>query len=86
MNPADSMNKANPVNTMNPRAPTFEILGRRVESLRKLIRLFSGKPRSGEFQTWKEDLMRAFALSNITSPVHQVTTIPFLLKGDAVEY
>ena len=30
--------------------------------------------------------MRAFALSDITSPVDRVTTIPFLLKGDAVEY
>ena len=30
--------------------------------------------------------MRAFALSDITSPVDQVTTIPFLLEGDAVEY
>ena len=30
--------------------------------------------------------MRAFALSDITSPVNQVTTIPFLLEGDAVEY
>ena len=30
--------------------------------------------------------MRAFALSDITSTVDQVTTIPFLLEGDAVEY
>ena len=30
--------------------------------------------------------MRAFAPSDITSPVDQVTTIPFLLEGDAVEY
>ena len=30
--------------------------------------------------------MRAFALSDITSTVEQVTTIPFLLGGDAVEY
>ena len=30
--------------------------------------------------------MRAFALSDITAPVDQVTTIPFLLEGDAVEY
>ena len=30
--------------------------------------------------------MRAFALSDITSPVEQVTTIPFLLEGNAVEY
>ena len=30
--------------------------------------------------------MRAFPLSDITSPVDQVTTIPFLLQGDAVEY
>ena len=29
--------------------------------------------------------MRAFALSDITLPVDQVTTIPFLLEGDAVE-
>ena len=29
--------------------------------------------------------MRAFALSDITSPHDQVTTIPFLLEGDAVE-
>ena len=30
--------------------------------------------------------MRAFVVSDITSPLDQVTTIPFLLKGDAVEY
>ena len=30
--------------------------------------------------------MRAFALSDIISPVDQVTTIPFLLEGNAVEY
>ena len=30
--------------------------------------------------------MRAFALSDITSPVDQVTTIPFLLEGDAFKY
>ena len=30
--------------------------------------------------------MRALALSDITSPVDQVTTILFLLEGDAVEY
>ena len=30
--------------------------------------------------------MRAFALSNITSPLAQATTIPFFPGGDAVEY
>ena len=30
--------------------------------------------------------MQTFALSDITSPVDKVTTIPFLLEGDAVEY
>ena len=30
--------------------------------------------------------MRAFALADITSPVDQVTTIPYLLQGDAVGY
>ena len=30
--------------------------------------------------------MRAFALCDITSPLHQVTTIPFLLECDVVEY
>ena len=30
--------------------------------------------------------MRGFALSDITLPVDQVTTIPFLLEGDTVEY
>ena len=64
----------------------LEILGRRVDCLRKLIRLFSRKPGSGEFWTWKEDLIRAFALSDITSPHHQVTSIPFLLEGDTAEY
>ena len=68
------------------RAPTKEILGRRVEPLNKLINNFSGRPGSGEFQTWKEDLLRAFTLSDITSPVDQVTTISFLLDGDAAEY
>ena len=52
------MNQANPMNAMNPRTLAFDILGRRVERLRKLIRLFSGKPGSGEFPNWKEDLMR----------------------------
>ena len=70
---------------MNPPAPTFEILCRRVERLRKLIRFFSGKPGSGEVRTWKEDRMRAFALSDITSSLDQVTTEPFLLVGEAVE-
>ena len=68
------------------RAPTQEILGRRVERLNKLVKRFSGRPRSGEFRTWKEDLLRAFILSDITSPVDQVTTISFLLEGDAAEY
>ena len=30
--------------------------------------------------------MRAFAVLDITSQLDQVTTIPFLLEGDAVEY
>ena len=30
--------------------------------------------------------MRALALSDITSPLDQVTTIPSLLEGNAVEY
>ena len=68
------------------RAPTQEILGRRVERLNKLVKKFSGRPRSGEFQTWKEDLLRAFNLSDITSPVDQVTTISVLLDGDAADY
>ena len=68
------------------RAPTQEILGRRVERLNKLVKKFSGRPGSGEFRTWKEDLLRAFILSDITSAVDQVTTISFLLQGDAAEY
>ena len=48
-----------PMNAMYPRAPTFEILGRRVERLQKLIRLLYGEQGSGEFRTWKEDLMRS---------------------------
>ena len=66
-------------------APTLEILGRRVEHLNKLVKRFSGRPGSGEFRTWKEDLLRAFTLLDIISPVHQVTTISFLLEGDAAE-
>ena len=58
----------------------------RVERLNKLVGRFSGRPGSGEFRTWKENLLRAFALSDITSTVNQVTTIPFLLEGDVVEY
>ena len=54
--------------------------------LNKLVKKFSGKPGSAEFRTWKEDLLRAFTLSDITSPVDQVTTISFLLDGDAAEY
>ena len=67
-------------------APTQEILGRRVERLKKLVKKFSGRPGSGGFRTWKEDLLRAFTLSDITSPVDQVTTILFLLDGDAADY
>ena len=33
-----------------------------------------------------EDLLRAFILSDITSPVDQVRTISFLPEGDAAEY
>ena len=68
------------------RAPTQDILGRRVERLNKLVKKFSGRPGSEDFGTWKEDLLRAFTLLDITSPVHQVTTISFLLDGDAAEY
>ena len=56
---------------------SFETLGRPVERLRKMIRLFSGRPGSGEFWTWKDDLMRAFVPSDLTSPLDQVTTILF---------
>ena len=36
--------------------------------------------------TWKQDLLRAFILLDNTSTVDQVTTISFLLEGDAAEY
>ena len=39
------------------RAPSQEILGRRVERLNKLVKRFTGKPGCGEFRTWKEDLL-----------------------------
>ena len=68
------------------RAPSQEILGRRVERLNKLVKRFTGKPACGEFRTWKEDLLRAFTLSDITSPVDQGATMSFLLDGDAAEY
>ena len=68
------------------RAPTEETLGRHVERLNKLVKRFSGRPGYGEFRTWKEDLLRAFTLSDTTSPVDQVPTISFLLHGDAAEY
>ena len=68
------------------RAPSQEILGRRVERLDKLVKRFTGKPGCGEFRTWKEDLLRAFTLSDITSPVDQAATMSFLLDGDAAEY
>ena len=74
------------MNVAIPRAPTLEILGRRVERFNKLVQRFSGRPGSGEFRTWKNVLSRGFTLSDITPPVDQVTTIPFLLEGDAVEY
>ena len=45
--------------------------------------LTAGSPLLGI--TCHKDLMGAFALSDITSTVDQVTTIPFLLEGDAVE-
>ena len=67
-------------------APTLEILGCRVERLNKLVKRFSGRPGSAEFRTWQEDLLRAFTLLDITSPSDQVTTISFLLEGDAAEY
>ena len=67
-------------------ARTLEILGRRVECLNKLVERFSGRPGSGDFHTWKEDLLRALTLSDITSRVDQATTISFLLEGDAAEY
>ena len=54
--------------------------------MNKLVKKFSGRPGSGEFRTWKEDFLRAFTLSDITSAVDQVTTISFLLDGDAAEY
>ena len=54
--------------------------------MNKLVKRFSGRPGSGEFRTWKENLLRAFTLSDITSPVDQVTTISFLPEGDAGEY
>ena len=68
------------------RAPAQEILGCRVERLSKLVKRFSGRPGCGEFRTWKEDLLRAFTLWDITSPVDQATTMSFLLDGDAAEY
>ena len=68
------------------RAPSQEILGRRVERLNKLVKRFTGKPGCGEFRTWKEDLLRAFTLSDITSPVDQAATMSFLLDCDAAEY
>ena len=54
--------------------------------MNKLVKKFSGSPGSGEFRTWKEDLLRAFILSDITLLVNQVTSISFLLEGDAAEY
>ena len=80
------LHQVNPVNVVIERAPTLEILGRCVERLNKLAQRFSRRPGTGEACTWKEDLLRAVAFSDITSPVNQVTTIPFLLEGDAVEY
>ena len=68
------------------RGPTQVILGRRVERLSKLVKKFSGRPGSGDFGTWDEDLLRAFILLDVTSPVDQVTTISFLIEGDAAEY
>ena len=65
----NSKHQVKPVNAAISRAPTLEILGRRVEHLNKLVRRFSGRPGSGEFCTWKEDLLRAFAVSEITSTV-----------------
>ena len=54
--------------------------------MNRLVKRFSGRPGSGEFCTSKEDSLRAFTLSNITSPVDQVATISFLLEVDAAEY
>ena len=54
--------------------------------MNQLVKKFSGRPGSGEFRTWKEDLLRAFTLSDITSPVDLVTTISLVLDGDAAEY
>ena len=68
------------------RAPTQEIVKRRVERLNKLVKKSSRRPGSGEFRTWKEGLLPAFILSDLTSPVDQVTTISLLFEGDAAEY
>ena len=38
------------------------------------------------FELGRGDLLRSFILSDITSPVDQVTTISFLREGDAAEY
>ena len=57
-----------------------------MEPLNKLVKKFSGRPGSGEFRTWKEELLQDFTLSDITSPVDQVTIISFLFDGDAAEY
>ena len=53
--PVNPMHQVNPVNVAIQRAPTLEILGRRVERLNKLIGRFSGRPGSGELRTWNED-------------------------------
>ena len=47
----NSTHQVNPVNAAISRAPTLEILGRRVECFNKLVRRFSGRPGSGEFCT-----------------------------------
>ena len=39
-----------------------------------------------KFPIRKVDLKQAFVLSEINSPLHQVTTIPFLLEGDPIHY
>ena len=68
------------------RASTQEILRRRVERLNKLVKRFSGGPGCGDFRKWKEEFLRAFTLSDITSPVDQAATMSFLLDSDAAEY
>ena len=57
-----------------------------MECLHNLVRQFAGKPGSGKFRTWKEDLTETFIVFDSDSLKNQITALPFLLEDDTINY